>query len=60
MHDEGEKIDITLLVSRLSKAEQYEAIGGAAYLATLGPSVPNAAHAVYYAQIVAEKATTAS
>ncbi len=57
MHDEGEKIDVTLLVSRLRKAEEFEAIGGAAYLGRLATSVPNAAHAVYYAKIVAEKAT---
>ncbi len=57
MHDEGKKIDVTLLVSRLRKAEDYEAIGGAAYLGRLSTAVPNAAHAVYYAQIVAEKAT---
>ncbi|QEG40550.1 replicative DNA helicase [Roseimaritima ulvae] len=57
MHDEGEKIDVTLLVSRLKKAEEYEAIGGAAYLGRLAAAVPNAAHAVYYAKIVAEKAT---
>lgn len=57
MHDEGDKIDVTLLVARLRKAEDFEAIGGAAYLGQLATSVPNAAHAVYYAKIVAEKAT---
>lgn len=57
MYDEGEKIDITLLVSRLKRKEQFEAIGGAAYLGRLSQAVPNAAHAVYYAKIVAEKAT---
>ncbi len=56
MHDSGEKIDITLLVSRLRSAGDYEKVGGAAYLAKLSASVPNAAHAVYYAEIVAEKA----
>src|SRR6056297_1877023 len=54
---EAEKIDVTLLVSRLRKAEEFEAIGGAAYLGRLATSVPNAAHAVYSAKIVAEKAT---
>lgn len=57
MHDEGEKIDITLLVSRLRKAEQLDEIGGVAYLGRLSTAVPNAAHAVYYAKLVAEKAT---
>ena len=56
MHDSGEKIDITLLVSRLRTAGDYEKVGGAAYLAKLSSSVPNAAHAVYYAGIVTEKA----
>jgi replicative DNA helicase len=57
MHDDGEKIDVTLLVSRLKRQEQYDAIGGPAYLGRLSQAVPNAAHAVYYGQIVAEKAT---
>ena len=56
MHDDGEKIDITLLVSKLRTAGNYEKVGGAAYLASLSTAVPNAAHAVYYADIVAEKA----
>ena len=56
MHDAGEKIDITLLVARLRTANDYEKVGGAPYLARLSGSVPNAAHAVYYGEIVAEKA----
>jgi replicative DNA helicase len=56
MHDSGDKIDITLLVSRLRTAGEYEKVGGAAYLAELSASVANAAHAVYYADIVGEKA----
>ncbi len=56
MHDTGEKIDITLLVSKLRTAGEYDKVGGAAYLAKLSASVPNAAHAVYYAEIVTEKA----
>ena len=56
MHDDGDKIDITLLVSKLRAGDAYEKIGGAAYLGTISKAVPNAAHAVYYADIVAEKA----
>ncbi len=56
MHDAGDKIDITLLVSRLRTSGDYEKVGGAAYLARLSASVPNAAHAIYYAEIVSEKA----
>ncbi len=57
MHDAGQKIDVTLLVSRLKDAGEFELIGGAAYLGKLANSVPNAAHAVYYAQIVRKKST---
>ncbi len=56
MYDTGEKIDITLLVSRLRTSGDYEKIGGAAYLAKLSNAVPNAAHAVFYGNIVMEKA----
>ncbi|QDT04917.1 Replicative DNA helicase [Rubripirellula lacrimiformis] len=55
MYDSGEKIDITLLVSRLRTQGDYDSVGGAAYLAQLSGAVPNAAHAVYYADIVTEK-----
>ena len=57
MYDSGEKIDSTLLVSRLRTAGDYDKVGGLAYLAKLSIAVPNAAHAAYYAQIVNEKAT---
>jgi replicative DNA helicase len=57
MYDTGMKIDVTLLVDRLKRANEFDAIGGAAYLGQLSVAVPNAAHAVYYANIVAEKAT---
>src|SRR6185436_10704137 len=48
MHDSGRKIDLTLLVERLQTAGDYEALGGAAYLAKIFGSVSNSAHAVYY------------
>jgi replicative DNA helicase len=57
MYDGGEKIDSTLLVSRLRTAGDYDKVGGLAYLGKLSIAVPNAAHAAYYAQIVNEKAT---
>ena len=56
MHDSGDKIDITLLVSRLRTSGEFDKVGGAAYLARLSGAVPNAAHAVYYSGIVTEKA----
>ncbi len=57
MHDEGKRIDITLLVERLKQEGEYEAIGGAAYLAEVAQSVPYAANATYYAEIVRNKST---
>ena len=57
MHDEGQKLDMTLLVERLKRAGDFERIGGTHFLAKTFQSVPNYAHAVYYAKIVREKAT---
>jgi replicative DNA helicase len=57
MHDQGKRIDITLLVERLKQEGEYEAIGGAAYLAEVAQSVPYAANAAYYAEIVRNKST---
>ncbi len=60
MHDAGQCIDLMLLVERLRRAEQFDPIGGAAFLAELGQMVPTAAHAEYYARIVADKAVLRS
>ncbi len=57
LHDEGKRVDITLLLERLKQAGEYEAIGGAAYLAEVAQSVPYAHNAPHYAQIVRDKAT---
>src|SRR5208282_1084094 len=54
---EGGRIDATLLLERLSQAGDLEAIGGPAYLAEVLHCVPYAANAVYYAEIVRDKAT---
>ena len=56
MHNTGKRVDITLLVDRLKKAGDFEKIGGAPFLARVSQAVPNAAHALYYANIVREKA----
>lgn len=56
MHDNAKKIDAMLLVAELKSQSLYELIGGTKYLAELGAAVPNAAHAVYYGEIVREKA----
>lgn len=60
MHDAGQQLDPMLLVERLRTADQYESIGGAAYIAELGGVVPTAAHAEYYAKIVADKSVLRS
>ncbi len=60
MHDGGQRIDLMLLVDRLKKADAYEAVGGAAYLAEIGREVPTAAHGEFYAKIVADKAVLRS
>lgn len=57
MFDTGRKIDVTLLVNELKSSGDFELIGGAAFLAKLANAVPNAAHAIYYAEIVRSKAT---
>ncbi|MFZ5832147.1 MAG: replicative DNA helicase [Planctomycetota bacterium] len=57
MRDEGKRIDATLLIERLRTAGDYEAVGGAAYLAEVAQAVPYAANATFYARIVREKAT---
>jgi replicative DNA helicase len=60
MHNDGVRIDVTLLVDRLKKAGDFELIGGAAYLADVLQSVPTAANAAFYAQIVRDKGTLRS
>ncbi|MDY0166228.1 MAG: replicative DNA helicase [Thermoguttaceae bacterium] len=57
MHSAGGRIDAMLLRERLKQQGDLEAVGGSAYLAEVINSVPVAAHAVYYANIVRDKAT---
>ncbi|HEX3727216.1 MAG TPA: replicative DNA helicase, partial [Pirellulales bacterium] len=60
LHDAGRRIDMTLLVEELRNTGQYELVGGAAYVAEVVQSVPTAANASYYAEIVKNKATLRS
>ncbi|MEX2140841.1 MAG: replicative DNA helicase [Pirellulales bacterium] len=57
MHTGGQRIDTTLLVERLRTCGDLEIVGGLTYLAEIARAVPNAAHAVYYANIVRDKST---
>lgn len=50
-------IDLLTLSARLEEKKQLENIGGRSYLVSLVNSVPTAAHALYYAEIVHEKST---
>lgn len=54
---EGKKVDPTIIREKLRSKEKYDVMGGAAYFARVVTSVNNAAHAEYYADIVASKAT---
>lgn len=55
LHEAGRAIDDTLLVSALKASGDWGPMGGAACLAKMVNGVCNAAHAVYYAEIVREK-----
>lgn len=57
MHGAGKKIDPLLLRESLIGKNDFETVGGAARLAEIFTSVPNAAHVTYYANIVRSKAT---
>ena len=52
MQGEGVQVDVLTLANALQKENKLEAAGGAVYLAQLSQSVPSAANAEYYAEIV--------
>ncbi|NNM53811.1 MAG: replicative DNA helicase [Spirochaetales bacterium] len=52
MQGEGIQVDVLTLANALQKEAKLEAAGGAVYLAQLSQSVPSAANAEYYAEIV--------
>ncbi|WP_018130444.1 replicative DNA helicase [Effusibacillus pohliae] len=54
--ENGEPVDIVTLTAHLQDTGQLEEVGGVSYLATLANTVPTAANADYYANIVKEKA----
>ncbi|MEX0678747.1 MAG: replicative DNA helicase [Pirellulales bacterium] len=60
MHGDGRRIDTTLLVEQLKTQGDFERVGGAAYLAEILQSVPTAANATHYAEIVKNKSTLRS
>lgn len=54
--DRGEPVDLITLSEFLKGRNELEAVGGAAYLASLADFVPTAANISHYARIVREKA----
>jgi replicative DNA helicase len=55
--DRGEALDPVTVTAELDRRGELTRVGGAPYLHTLIATVPTAANAGYYAEIVAEKAT---
>ena len=55
LHDGGKRIDTTIVLEKLRTQGDLERIGGAPLLAEVLETVPHAAHAVHYSQIVRDK-----
>jgi replicative DNA helicase len=56
LYSRGEPADAILISAELERRGELARVGGAPYLHTLIATVPTAANAAYYAEIVAEKA----
>ncbi len=56
LHDGGKRIDTMIVLERLRTQGDADRVGGAVFLTELLQTVPHAAHAVYYAEIVRDKA----
>jgi replicative DNA helicase len=56
LHDSGKRIDTTIVLERLRTQGDLDRIGGAPAIVEILESVPHAAHASHYAQIVRDKA----
>jgi replicative DNA helicase len=57
LYSRGEPADAVTVAAELERRGEIRRVGGAPYLHTLIATVPTAANASYYAEIVAEKAT---
>lgn len=55
LYENNSEIDLVLLRDELKKRNSLEAVGGVEYLVRVAESVPSAANALYYANIVKEK-----
>jgi replicative DNA helicase len=58
LYDLGRAVDAITLGEELTRRGEYEKVGGDDAIASILASVPHAANAVYYAQIVRKKAIT--
>jgi replicative DNA helicase len=58
LYDLGKPIDTTILADELTRRDQLKAVGGEDYLAEIINSVPHAANAKFYAQIVRQKSVS--
>jgi replicative DNA helicase len=56
LYGRGEPVDMVTVAAELQRRGELQRVGGAAYLHTITASVPIAANASYYADIVREKA----
>ena len=57
LHNSQNVVDVAVLIAQLKTEGKLDQIGGPAGIANFANVVPNAAHARYYANIVAAKAT---
>ncbi len=55
LHDKGQPVDVTLVISQLSTLQTLEEAGGLAYLAELAQNTPSSANVVAYAKRVKDK-----
>jgi replicative DNA helicase len=60
LNEGGKRVDATILLERLRSSGDLDRVGGAQTLADVVQSVPHAAHAVHYAEIVRDKAVLRS
>ena len=55
IHEAGRRVDVRILIEALRTRGELERVGGSAAIGDFLQSVPHAAHAVHYAEIVREK-----
>ncbi len=54
--DSGRPLNLVSIVEELHRSGKYDAIGGHDYLVEVAESIPHAAHARYYADLIRQKA----